>query len=565
MAEGEPRESLAALEERIRALEAERDELVARLRARTDALAQSQRLMSLAIDAVLLHDIRGRIHQANPQAVQMFGLSATELCKLRMQDLDVALAARPGALVEAEWKSLEPGASVVHHGRGVRPDGSTFPTEMRVGAIVVGETRTLVSVIRDTTDRDAFEEALREAGQRFRFIFEGAPVGMMTASPYGTIVQANPAFQRMFGHKMDELHERTLVELADARDRPLLREGLERLVAGEIDQLQRDIRFTTRLGQIVWAHVAMFAEYDAHQVHQIIGVLEDITERKRAEESFAHLLEHLEDQVRDRTRELGEAKEAAEAASRAKSRFLATVSHELRTPLNAIIGYTEMLAEDAEARGHADYLPDLARVTSASKHLLGLINDILDLSKIEAGRVDLYLEDVALVPVVVDVTSTMQPLAEQSGNQLELAVAPGLGTARVDVTKLWQILLNLVGNACKFTREGRIRLSAERGEEDGTSVVVFEVADTGVGLDASEVERIFQPFTQADASTTRRFGGTGLGLSITKHFVEILGGRIDVRSEPGEGSVFRVVLPTAGPVDTPAPDGLRSAPSEGNP
>jgi signal transduction histidine kinase/DNA-binding response OmpR family regulator len=255
----------------------------------------------------------------------------------------------------------------------------------------------------------------------------------------------------------------------------------------------------------------------------------------------------MEDKIRARTRELQLANEelsvariAAEEANKTKSAFLANMSHELRTPLNAIIGYSEMLQEDAIDRGDDEPVKDLKKIEGAGRHLLGLINDILDLSKIEAGKMEVFLEKVHIGPLVNEVVSIVQPLADKNGNGLELACAADVGVFRSDETKVKQSLLNLMSNANKFTNGGKVTLTVQRVEG---GAVIFRVSDTGLGMTEDQLGRLFQAFTQADASTTKRFGGTGLGLAITKHFCTALGGDISVESVPGAGSTFTIRLP----------------------
>ncbi|UNU24725.1 sensor histidine kinase [Microcoleus vaginatus] len=273
-------------------------------------------------------------------------------------------------------------------------------------------------------------------------------------------------------------------------------------------------------------------------------------------------LNELIQRVGEYTEELHEAKVAAEAANRSKSAFLANMSHELRTPLNAIINYSEMLQEDAQDSGSEDFLPDLEKIQTAGKHLLDMISDILDISKIEAGHVTLYLENFDVATMIEEVMTTAQPLVEKKGNALALKTKGELGTMYADQPKVRQILLNLLSNAAKFTEKGVITIGVERikieksrstkqnknndfysGSNYTSQVLMFRVSDTGIGMTDEQLEQIFKPFTQADASTTRKYGGTGLGLTISQRLCQILGGEISVESEDGKGSTFIVSLP----------------------
>jgi signal transduction histidine kinase/DNA-binding response OmpR family regulator len=254
------------------------------------------------------------------------------------------------------------------------------------------------------------------------------------------------------------------------------------------------------------------------------------------------------------------ARETAEEGTRAKSAFLANMSHELRTPMNAIIGYSEMLAEEFEEEGHDSYLPDLGRIQSAAKHLLSLINDILDLSKVEAGRMDLYLERFDLDQMLEECVSTVQPLMDSKSLAIEMQTEGQLGSIRADVTKLRQTLLNLLSNAAKFTHEGKIVVAAERFDREGAPWIRMSVRDTGIGIPEDKLDNIFQEFTQADVSTTREYGGTGLGLAISKRFIEMMGGNIAVSSVPGEGSTFSIEIPAQVDALEAARASLKTAP-----
>ena len=241
--------------------------------------------------------------------------------------------------------------------------------------------------------------------------------------------------------------------------------------------------------------------------------------------------------------ELETANQFLAEASERKSQFVANMSHELRTPLNAIIGLTEMMVTNAVKFGTEKAEEPLRRVNRAGTHLLGLINEVLDLSKIEAGKLELNTETANLAPLLDEVVGTARPLAEQNQNRLVVERRADLGTVTADPLRLRQILLNLLSNACKFTKQGQVALGV-RKVVDGGRWVEFVVADTGIGMTPEQQAKLFQEFTQADSLTARRYGGTGLGLAITRRLARMMGGDVTVVSEPGRGSVFTVRLPT---------------------
>jgi signal transduction histidine kinase/DNA-binding response OmpR family regulator len=273
----------------------------------------------------------------------------------------------------------------------------------------------------------------------------------------------------------------------------------------------------------------------------------------RIAESIGHKLDSAEEARQRALNALRLAKESAEHANMSKSQFLANMSHELRTPLNAIIGYSELLQEEAVDAGHEDYLPDLLRIHASGKHLLALINDILDLSKIEAGKIELFLESFDLDEFINDITTNVTPQAHKNGNQLVIDKPAPIGKVFLDITRVRQCLYNLLSNACKFTHNGTITLRAERStivrhdvpgdagrKEDW---LTLSVRDSGIGMTPEQLAKLFKPFVQADASTTRKYGGTGLGLTICLKLCDMLGGTVEVESEPGEGSTFTLRLP----------------------
>ncbi|MCD9022141.1 hybrid sensor histidine kinase/response regulator [Cohnella silvisoli] len=276
---------------------------------------------------------------------------------------------------------------------------------------------------------------------------------------------------------------------------------------------------------------------------------EQIAEQKTREiyyvnQELLQLNDQLEELVKERTAELSLARDEAIEANRIKSQFLANMSHELRTPLNAIIGYSEMLKEEAEDEGVEGFVDDLGKIHHAGKHLLSLINDILDLSKIEAGKMDLYLESCDINTTIQDVLTTVSPLVESNGNRLEFVILQGV--MRTDITKLRQILFNLLSNAGKFTKQGTVSLTVSLEAYHGKPGVSFCIQDTGIGMTPEQMDHLFQAFKQADSSTTRKYGGTGLGLAISQRLCQMMGGHIAVESVYEQGTTFTVWLPSSG-------------------
>ncbi|HYW30358.1 MAG TPA: ATP-binding protein [Gemmatimonas sp.] len=284
----------------------------------------------------------------------------------------------------------------------------------------------------------------------------------------------------------------------------------------------------------------LFALFSFKQSRRLIAARKLSDDQGRAIADAMHALSAARDSAE-------EAQQRAQAANRAKSMFLANMSHELRTPLNAIIGYSELLQEDAADMSPEEISADLRKVTGAGKHLLSLINDVLDFSKIEAGRMDLVLEPVDVFALVREVEGTAATLVAQHDNKFEVNVSPGIGTITADPGKVRQVLLNLLSNAAKFTKNGTVSLSAALFDKDGEEWIALSVRDTGIGLTREQFGRLFQAFAQADATTQRDHGGTGLGLALCRRFCLMMGGDIHVQSKPGAGSEFSMQLPVRGP------------------
>ncbi|HEY3897758.1 MAG TPA: response regulator [Chthoniobacter sp.] len=365
----------------------------------------------------------------------------------------------------------------------------------------------------------------------YRSIVEHAIEGIFQTTPDGQYLLANPALAGIYGYSSTDELKGNVKEIArQLYVDPERRTEFVRLMNENDSVWGFESPIYRKDGTVIWISENVRVIRDANdEVLYYEGTVEDITARKRAEE------------------ELRRAKEAAEEASRSKSQFLANMSHELRTPLNAIIGYSELMREEAEDLELASFIRDLGKIEAAGKHLLGLINGVLDIAKIEAGKMDLHAETFEVAQMIEDVAATVAPVVEKNGNRFVTVGRENLGAMHTDLTKVRQSLFNLLGNAGKFTRDGTVWLEAERVTEDGRDWVAFRVRDTGVGMTPEQAQKVFEAFTQADASTTRKFGGTGLGLAITREFSRMIGGDATVESEPGKGSVFTLKIPAQMP------------------
>ena len=387
----------------------------------------------------------------------------------------------------------------------------------------------------DITELKHAEEALRLSEERYALALKGSNDGLWDWDTDNDRIYIAQRFKEIAGMQLEEnvLDSETMLSHIHPEDRITHLDAMHAYLRGEAEFYSAEYRMRGADGVDHWVLNRGIGQRDENgHVYRVAGSLTDMTVRKQAE--FALL----------------DAKEQAEAATRTKSQFLANVSHELRTPLNAIIGLAEMLREEAEESSDEELTEPLQRVVSAGRHLLHLINDLLDLTKIEAGRLDLHIEDFHISPMVNDVSTTAQTLADVNDNRLVVRCEDDLGTMHSDITRVRQILLNLLSNACKFTDKGEVSLDVVRQSESSGDWLVVEVSDTGIGMTEEQIERLFQEFTPADNSMTRKYGGTGLGLAISRRLCDLLGGEIGVMSRLDEGTTFTVRLPIEGPAST---------------
>jgi two-component system, sensor histidine kinase and response regulator len=455
-----------------------------------------------------------------------------------------------GVLVASQWRWLEHAAWVMFE-----------------NVFLVVACRRSVAEMRQTADRTAAlehevctrqqaENDARNAWARNDAILDVALDCVILMDDAGRIAQFNPAAERTFGYTSAEAVGIELIELIVAPDdRDAHRAALAgSLKIGDTEILNRriDLMAVRKNGEAFPVEVAI-APISSDGAAMFAGYMRDITERKRAERELAHRaldLQRAHDAERQNAEQLAAlvdqlriTQRQAEAATRAKSEFLASMSHELRTPLNAIILYSELLQEEAEDQPSQSSIVDLQRIQSAGKHLLDLINGILDLSKIEAGKMVLSLEDFDVKGMIDELVDTVAPLVQKNHNTLTIRCGADVGAMHADLMKTRQVLLNLLSNASKFTRDGTIAVDIRRSVVHGTPSVEFSVTDTGLGMTEEQSLKVFEAFTQADVTTTRKYGGTGLGLAIVSRFCDLMGGAVSVQSRLGEGSCFVVHLP----------------------
>jgi PAS domain S-box-containing protein len=372
------------------------------------------------------------------------------------------------------------------------------------------------------TQRESLLQNIQANEERFRLLSNWSPVGIFQMDNEGKLTYTNRKWHEILGVTDTQILEGEWLNTSvHEEDRPLVQQTWQNSLQSK-EGYTLKFRLSTASGAR-WVHVQTTPLFLGNQeLNGFIGTIEDISEFKLNEQQMRN------------------AKESAEAIAKAKAEFLSGMTHELRTPLNAIIGYSEMLSEDVSGEGYGE---DLEKITSASKYLLNLINNVLDLSKVEANRMTLYLEEFNIPLLVKEVVSTIQPLVKKNNNTLDVELLQKTQTMYADATKVRQILYNLLSNACKFTKEGTIRLRVQTVQQEAIETIEFSVIDTGIGLTEEQLERLFQKYAQADASIARDYGGTGLGLVLTQQFCNMMGGSVHVNSKHGTGSEFSIRLP----------------------
>ena len=476
-------------------------------------------ILKFANDIIFLTDRNMVIIEANDRAAEAYQRERNELIGMSLSKIRA-----PGAIkaLENESRILEEKGFSTYETIHVRKDGTQIPVEISARKVEIEGVKYFQSICRDITERKFAEETLRESEERFRKIFEESPISIaMTGKDLG-IIRANSAFCKMLGYKEEELKSVTLRNFTHPDYIAGDDVSLLRMVAEEIPVYHTENRYIRKDKTVIWGSATMsIIRNNNDEVQYFLAMIEDITQRKKAEA------------------ELIAAKEKAEESDRLKTAFLHNVSHEIRTPMNAIIGFSALLSEPDTSEEEKHQFIDI--IFQSGSQLLSIINDIVDIANVESGQVKLNIKEMNL-------NSHMRNLDEQFSYKekpdvisinLSLGLSDKKSLIMTDSTKLIQILSNLINNATKFTSEGRIDFGYSL--KDG--YLEFFVKDTGIGIPPEHHEKIFERFFQVDNLVSRKFGGTGLGLSICKAYVELLGGKIWVSSNPGEGTDFRFTIP----------------------
>lgn len=498
-------------------------------------------LFETANDGIVLMQ-RGKVIDCNARALEIFGCNRDGIIGAPSYEYLPLPESNGGNSAEIA-PSLSDGPQCIEW-EHCRQDGSRFIAEVSLNRLELGEEMLLQAIVRDITERKMAEIELRDSSERFQAIFDMLPWGVCITDPEdGTFLHVNPSFGGILGFSYEEMIGHT------SRGLNIWRNDDERnvMVGGlrKTGEFKGEVILRRKDGLLITANLcSKLIPLDGAK--RILVVLEDITERKRAAEAIRELNANLERRVAERTSELAVARDRAEAADRLKSAFLATMSHELRTPLNSIIGFTGIILLELAGPLNEEQRKQLEMVRTSAKHLLALINDVLDISKIEAGQLEVSSETFDLTASIMKVIDIVKPLADKKTLNLGVEIAPEVGTLTSDARRVEQVLMNLLNNAVKFTEQGMVRVAAWLAPdcpESTQSEIRISVTDTGMGIKPEDLAKIFQPFRQVDSGLSRRHEGTGLGLAICRRLADLLGGKISVESKWSEGSVFTLSLP----------------------
>lgn len=546
------------------------EDLELRVQQRTEELRRQTQLLETILnsmgDGVLVADTTGEIMLHNPAAAQITGLGIPGPDIGEWQDfwgIFLPDGVTPCPDEQLPLVRAMRGESADQLGVILRnaPNPAGIWVEATVRPLTDGVDRLIggVAVFRDVTDRKRTEAALRQSEARLRATFEQAAVGIAQVNIQGQLLLTNQKFCDIVGYSEAELLTKNFVDITHPDDIAPDIENVNRLLMGEFTNYVMEKRYIHKDGTNVWVNLAVSLVRGLNnQPEYMIGVVQDIRDRKQAEQALRQANAELEQRVEKRTAELRQAKETAEAASKAKSIFLANMSHELRTPLNAILGFSQLLTRDRALT--SEQHNQLNIINRSGEHLLSLINDILEMSKIEAGRVMLNPTSVDLYNLLNSLEEMLQLKARSKGLQLHFDRAADVPQyIQTDDSKLRQVLINLLGNAIKFTEKGSVWLRVRRlqGRESADASVTlpllqFEVEDTGPGIAATELEHLFEPFVQTESGRKSQ-EGTGLGLPISQKFVQLMGGTIAVNSTLSQGSLFQftIQIQTVNPIHLP--------------
>jgi PAS domain S-box-containing protein len=510
-------------------------------------LAQLHSILEASPDAVVLVDDEGLISFANRVAERMFYYPMSQLLGMNVDALVPVQARSRHDQLRNQFKTV-PRSRAMASGQAlsaVRSDGNEFPVEISLSPIRISNQNMVIAVVHDITARKRAEmelrnslEEIRNAHQRLSLQFNNMPLAYIVWNRDFIVTEWNPAAEKIFGWSVAEAvgqHAGMLIVPADVQEQ--VSAVWKNILLGKETGLHSIAENITRNGQRItceWFNTPL--RNSAGVVYGCMSMVSDITQRKQAERELLELNERLELRVAERTQELAQAKELAEAASRAKSEFLANMSHEIRTPMNSVLGMAYLALKTELSAKQRDYLE---KIHYSGEHLLAIINDILDFSKIEAGKLNMEMLDFDLNTVFKDINSLVADKALAKGLRLSFHMQADVSPCmRGDPLRVSQILINYINNAIKFTPEGEISVHVSKEFADSTPMLRFEVQDSGIGMNQDEIAKLFQPFQQADGSITRKFGGTGLGLAISKHLASMMGGEAGVSSQPALGSIF---------------------------